>query len=219
MPAPQERICQLADEAAAANDPEAALAALHDLRKELVSFERSRVAQALRSGSSFAAVAKALGISRQAAHRRFRDLAPAAAEPLALSSHARRVVHLAREEAARNDSGELASAHLLIGVLRSGGGTSTALEAEGVTAEAARRSLPADNATSTPPGCERHSGGRPLLSEAAEIARARRSRCIEADHIALAALDAPDGRALRAVTALGVRPAALRERLARGASG
>lgn len=219
MPEPQKRICGLADEAAAANHPEAALAALRGLREELVSFERSRVAEALRSGSSFGAVAKALGISRQAAHRRFRELAPTAAEPLALSSHARRAVHLAREEAARTDSGELASAHLLIGVLRSGGGTSSALESEGVTAEGARSSLPADDATRAAPGCEGHGEGRPLLWEAAEIARARRSRCIEAEHIALAALDAPDGRALRAITALGVRPAALRERLVRGAPG
>ena len=48
---------------------------LTELRRELDELERAHVGRALQSGSSFADVARPLGISRQAAHRRYRDLA------------------------------------------------------------------------------------------------------------------------------------------------
>lgn len=209
MTSSQHRICRLAEEAAATSEPEAALEALRELRDELAGFERSRVAEALRSGSSFGTIAKAMGISRQAAHRRYRDLAPTSDEPISLSSHARRAVQLAGEEAAAAGAPGVASAHLLLGVLRSGGGVSRALEAEGVSHAAARRCLSAD---ATPHGAE-DGAGRAVLVDAAEIARARHSPCIEVDHIVLAALNGADGGALRAITALGVTPAAVRDRL------
>lgn len=71
----EERICRLAQEAAAAREPEAALRTLRALREELEELERRRVAKALRSGASFGEVARAVGITRQSAHRRYRDLA------------------------------------------------------------------------------------------------------------------------------------------------
>ena len=70
----RHRICRLADEAAAPKKPQAALRTLRELREELLELERSRAAEALRNGSSFGDIAKALGISRQAAHRRYRGL-------------------------------------------------------------------------------------------------------------------------------------------------
>ena len=73
----QHPICRLAEQAAGADEPEAALQALRELRGELEDLERSRVEDALRNGSSFGAVARAMNISRQAAHRRYRDLVPA----------------------------------------------------------------------------------------------------------------------------------------------
>ena len=215
MAAPQHRICQLADEAAAAREPEAALEKLRELRDELVAFERARVSQALRTGSSFGSVAKAMGISRQAAHRRYRDLAPGTAEPLALSSHARRAIQLARDEAATTGARTVASEHLLIGVLRSGGSASVALEAGGVNAEAARRCIRRVNGTRNGDGerAEENGAVRAVLAEAAKIARERGSRYVEADDLALAALDGPDDGARRAITALGLKPRAVRERL------
>jgi hypothetical protein len=204
-------ICRLADEAAAADGPESALRTLRELRAELVAFERSRAADALRSGSSFGDIAKALGISRQAAHRRYRDLAPKAGDPLPLSSHARQAVNLAREEARASGTPELGSEHLLLGVLRSGGGASSALEAEGVTADAARGCLAGSGRRTA----TRDAGSRggTVLAQAAEIAGARNARYVEADHIVLAALTDPDGGALRALTSLGVTAAAVRDRL------
>ena len=215
MAAPQHRICQLADEAAAAREPEVALEKLRELRDELVAFERARVSQALRSGSSFGSVAKAMGISRQAAHRRYRDLAPGTAEPVTLSSQARRAIQLARDEAAATGARTVSSEHVLVGVLRSGGRASVALEAGGVNAVAARRCIrianEARNGHHEPP--EENGAVRAVLAEAAKMARSRGSRYVEANDLALAALDGPDDGARRAITALGLKPGAVRERL------
>src|SRR6188472_771923 len=71
-----QAICRLAGEAADAADPEVALEALTRLREELEQFERQQVARALTAGRSFGAIARALGISRQAVHRRFSGLSP-----------------------------------------------------------------------------------------------------------------------------------------------
>ena len=212
MPAPQHRICLLADEAATATEPEVALEKLRELRAELVALERARVAQALRTGSSFGSVAKAMGISRQAAHRRYRELAPSKARSLSLSRQVRQAIRLARQEATAAGARGLSSGHLLLGVLRSGGGTSLALEAGGVTAEAARRCLRAGDGDARE-GAATAETAKAVLAEAAEIARARHASSIEADHLVLAALNGPDGGARRAITALGVTPAAVRERL------
>ena len=57
------------------DDPMAALQALTELRHQLDLVERSQVARALDTGHTFTAIAVPLAISRQAAHRRHRDLA------------------------------------------------------------------------------------------------------------------------------------------------
>lgn len=208
-PRTETRINHLADEAAATADAETALTLLRELRVEVDELERSRVAEALRDGASFGTIAKAMGISRQAAHRRYRDLAPTAEpEPLQLSSHARRALHLAVQEARRLNARTVGSEHLLLGVLRSGGPTAGALEAEGLTADAVRACV---RAAAAPDPEQRVT--TTVLKEAATVARARNSPFVEADHVVLAALNAPDGGALRAVTALGAQAAAVRARL------
>ena len=79
------RIIALLERMLTVSDPTRGLANLTELRRELDELERVYVARALQSGSSFATVARPLGISRQAAHRRFRDLAvpPPARRPSA----------------------------------------------------------------------------------------------------------------------------------------
>ena len=69
-----QRIRSELREAVSSPDTVTALTALTSLRADLESFERDRVRYALEDGVSFAAIARALGISRQAAHRRYRDL-------------------------------------------------------------------------------------------------------------------------------------------------
>ena len=66
------RIRAQLQDAMSAPDTLIALTALTDLRGELETLERVGVRYALEDGVSFAAVARALGISRQAAHRRYR---------------------------------------------------------------------------------------------------------------------------------------------------
>jgi len=72
---PGDRLARLAAEASSAPTPRAALSLLTELRHELEAFERRQVAHALAEGTSFAAIARDLGITRQAVHRRFRDVA------------------------------------------------------------------------------------------------------------------------------------------------
>ena len=199
-------ICRLAERLAEEEDPKAALGAVRALRAELDEFERSVVAAALEGGSSFGDVARQLGISRQAAHRRYRDLVPSDPRPV-LSAHAIRALQLAQEEARALGASALSSEHLLIGVLRGGGDTCRALEAEGITRDGVRECVRAGG------GGEGEACGRAALNAAATIAAARGAPCIDPDHIVLAALAAGDGGALRAITALGVKPAAVRARL------
>ena len=77
-----QRIIALLERTLTDPEPIKALAILSDLRSELDELERTHVARALQAGESFANVARPLGISRQAAHRRYRDLAtPAPQRP------------------------------------------------------------------------------------------------------------------------------------------
>ena len=93
-----QRIAQRFSEILEAKTPIAALRAVTALRRELDGFERQQVARALADGATFASIARELGVSRQAVHRRFRNLSPADA-PLVTSPDARRVLLYARDEA------------------------------------------------------------------------------------------------------------------------
>ncbi len=59
-----------------ANEPAEALAAVVALRHAADQLERRAVAQALVQGWSWAEVAEALGVSKQAAHKRLSGLMP-----------------------------------------------------------------------------------------------------------------------------------------------
>src|SRR5215208_6902784 len=116
-----ERICALAHEAAEAEEPVVALRALAALRHEVDAFVSVQVGCTLRAGGSFSDVARALGVSRQAVHRRFRDLAPPRRRdrrpPLFATAAARHVMRLAREEAVAA-AVPPGSAHVLLGLVR-----------------------------------------------------------------------------------------------------
>jgi len=58
-----------------ADDPEAALAAVVALRRLADGLERRAVLAALDRGWSWSRIAQALGVSKQAVHKRFADLA------------------------------------------------------------------------------------------------------------------------------------------------
>jgi hypothetical protein len=123
-------------------------------------------------------VARPLGISRQAAHRRYRDLAsPPPPRKPTLAPEARTALIRARQEATRHGSISIDSTHLLLAIA----------EGRGVNVEAARRSFapPAINAPAP-------SGLHPAL-------HARLTRdpgTLHLDHLVRAALEDPEGRRL-----------------------
>jgi len=117
-------------------DPTASLRSLTALRAELDVLERHLVGRALQEGQTYTQIARPLGISRQAAHRRYRDLTA----PPRLSEIARATLVRAREEAARQGSRSIDGEHLALALARAGALT--------IDVEAARRSFapPAINA-------------------------------------------------------------------------
>src|ERR1700733_51437 len=97
---------QLARETVQIDDPETALRALTALRREIDATESEIVRRALQAGASWSQIARALGISKQAAHRKYRHVfdssdAAAADQRIAVSEAARQCIELAREEAKR----------------------------------------------------------------------------------------------------------------------
>lgn len=110
-------------------EPTASLRALTALRAELDVLERHLVGRALQEGQTYTQIARPLGISRQAAHRRYRDLTA----PPTLSDDARATLVRAREEAARHGSRSIDGEHLALALARAG--------ALPLDIEAARRSF------------------------------------------------------------------------------
>src|SRR4051812_4766726 len=139
-----QEICRLAEEAAEASDPEVALETLTRLRRELDEFERQQVARALTVGRSFGEIARRLGVSRQAVHRRFKDLRRrrGAVSGLPPTPEVRLVVEYAGAEGEALDARALAPAHLLLGILRNGDRhAAAALTAVGVSLDGAREAV------------------------------------------------------------------------------
>ena len=206
-----KRVCELAQEAAHAEDGMSALRTLTELGREAEELTRAHVEHALASGHSFADVARALGITRQAAHRRYRRLAPertpAPPRRLVATAEARHAVRLARERAIA--AGEpLRAKHVLLGVLGTDTDAARALEAEGVTLDAARACARAADAGDNDPASLRR-----VLRAAALVAAARGEERLGAERLLLAALADADGGARRTLAALGVTPASVRKRL------
>jgi hypothetical protein len=180
-----QNIVSLLERALTVPAPIESLATLAELRNELDELERTHVARALQAGESYADIARPLGISRQAAHRRYRDLASAPPARPTLSPEARAALLKAREEAARHGSVSIDSTHLLLAIAGQ----------RGVDVDAARRSFGPPTINAPVP-----SGLHPALH-----ARLTRGEgMLGLDHLVRAALEDPDGR--RLLDRLGVAP-------------
>jgi ATP-dependent Clp protease ATP-binding subunit ClpA len=203
------RICTLAEEARNAGDPESALRVLTELRHELDAFVRLQVERGLVAGRSFGELARALGISRQAAHRRYRELAPRR-EPrrLAATEQARYVVRLAHAETCAAGESAVGSRQLLLAVLRTDTDAAHALQSEGVTLEKARACPPPARENGADPACLRR-----ILRRAGRLALARGDRHLGPRQLLVATLADEDGGAAHTLTALGATPASIRARL------
>src|SRR5579875_1732248 len=132
------------------NDPAGQLEALCELRRELDTIESELAAEAIRAGMSWREIGAAIGVSKQAAHRRHRESVARMvkeAEPsvatasggVNVSVPARRAVRIARQEAASLGGTEVGTEHLLLGILQCGDDhAALLLRRMGVTLEAAR---------------------------------------------------------------------------------
>ena len=227
------RLCDLIQHAVAAEEPEASLRAVAALREDLVTFEEAQVARAFRRGASYRTIAEALGISRQAAHRRYRDVvgaersAPDAGgeEPdpetrMLVTSEARAAVKLAREEAAALGSGAVGTEHLLLGILRLGDPHAAAvLQQLGVELATARANAHSTLVNGTLNGVPEGPKGisptaRAVFDQSLREAVRRGDGYIGVEHLLVASVVDDEGGAHRTLQALGVDPASVVDALA-----
>jgi ATP-dependent Clp protease ATP-binding subunit ClpA len=135
------------------SDPAGQLEALCELRRELDAIESELAGEAIRAGMSWREIGAAIGVSKQAAHRRHRDSVARMVKDtdtsaennghsngsVAVSVPARRAVRIARQEAASLGSNEVGTEHLLLGVLQCGDDQAAMLLRRlGVTLESTR---------------------------------------------------------------------------------
>jgi ATP-dependent Clp protease ATP-binding subunit ClpA len=219
----EDRLSELLEHAVHATDPEVSLHAVAALRRELDAYERVQAWRALDAGSSYGSVARALGISRQAAHRRYRELVAAAEPPPGaarrrVTPEARAAVQLAGEEAKSMGASRIGSEHLLLGILRAGDERAApVLRAHGVTLEAARMAalptLGGDDGGGGGGGSALTEYARRVFSEAMRNAQATPGHSIDAADLLAAALHDDGGGACRTLDALAVDAAVVRASL------
>jgi len=228
MPASSATLEQLARDTVQITDPETALRALTALRQELDATEPEIVRRALQSGASWSQIALALGVTKQAAHRKYRHLFEQAwgegpeGPRLRVTPEARRSIQFAREEAKHLGQPAVGTEHILLGILRCQGSHAVAvLEAEGVTLEGARKCL-----QTTMPGLPPSAVGgledenETVSSHARRILRGSRREAIRhghssigVEHLLLALLSDSRNGAVQTLEELRTTPARIRREL------
>jgi hypothetical protein len=199
-------------------DAHEALQRIAALRQVLDDVERVQVSRALDGGLSLAAAGRALGISRQAMHRRYGDLSAAAKQKrtrtpqppvappaggLVITPEARLVLRHAISEAQAAGQPSVEGEHVLVALLRPP--ALPVLDDAGITLERARSHI---LGASISAGAFAREGDRPD-SRALLIAATRQAQATETDEITpelllRTALADPDGAAARTLRALGV---------------
>ena len=231
VPATPATIEQLARDIVRTPDPEPALRALSALRQELEQTEPELVVRALQTGTSWAQIARALGVSKQAAHRKHRHLAdevhldsPSGGPRILVTSEARRTIQLAREEAKQLGQPALGTEHILLGILRCQHSHAVkALNALGVTHEAARACLQTTMPGVPPdPSASPSTGGsesgvsphaRRILEGSLREAVKRHEGYIGVEHVLLALLSDSRNGAVQTLEALKTTPTKIRRQL------
>jgi hypothetical protein len=232
---------RLAREAVAASRPTDALRAIAGLRQQLDALEAARVDAALADGCSWRVIAEALGVSRQAAHRKHSARHAALAKQLedqsvagsrlVIVGPARAAVVLARQEAAQCKSRLVGTEHLLAGLVRERkGAAACALSNLGITLEKVRHCAQAsadlaggdpETEDLSPPGWAVASRlpfsrrGRYALEQALREAVRLGDEHLGVEHLLLALLHDTGCRAVQCLERLGVAPLMVEEELAR----
>ena len=225
---------ELATRAVQVSRPADGLAAVAALRTRLDALEEMHVENALRRGMSWRQIAEALGVTKQAAHKKYaKRLGGRAAEGapveagrnrLIITGRARHAVQLARQEAAALTAHEVGTEHLLLGLVRGDGDPAAhTLASLGVALAAARREAErVQREEEAVRGLLGAAPARPPISAAARRALeqslrealARGDPHLGVEHVLLAVLRDARGGAARTLAALGVAPAAVDGRLA-----
>jgi ATP-dependent Clp protease ATP-binding subunit ClpA len=222
---------QLAHDAVHIPDAETALRALSALRQELDQIEPELVARALQAGATWSDVARALGVTKQAAHRKHRELArtlqlslPGGGPKVLVTTEARRSIQLAREEARQLGQPAVGTEHILLGILRCRGSHAVqALNALGVTHEAARLyvqpTMPGHSPDAITPGGDGNDRqgvtpqARRILEGSLREAVKRHEGYIGVEHLLLALLTDSRNGAVQTLEAMRTTPKAIRRRL------
>jgi ClpA/ClpB-like protein len=208
----QPSVVELARRAAELGDPRVALSAIADLRRRLEELEEYHVETALARGASWSEIGSALGISKQAAHKRFATRVVGRTDRqgarMTVTGAARLAVRLARAEAARAGIGTLAPEHLLLGLLRlPQGGAAQALSEAGLRLPPARLALaPRGSKTLAPRDVVISRRTRAVLEQALEEALVRGDEELGDIHVLLAVLHGGGSGVRRKLELLGVAP-------------
>ncbi|MGO9499916.1 MAG: Clp protease N-terminal domain-containing protein [Solirubrobacteraceae bacterium] len=234
MAASRGTIEQLARDTARLADPETALRALTALRQELDATEPELVLRALQAGASWSRIARALGISKQAAHRKYRYLfdhamdASTGGPKLLVTPEARQSMQFAREEAKRLGQPAVGTEHVLLGILHCRESYAVrALNALGVTLETARECLRTTMPGLTPKSSHPEPSApvgvtpqaRRIVEGSLREALKRGEGHIGVEHVLLALLSDSRSGAVQTLEALRTTPSAIRRRLERERSG
>jgi ATP-dependent Clp protease ATP-binding subunit ClpA len=234
MTASPQTIEQLARDTVQIADPETALRALTALRQELDATEPELVHRALAAGASWSQIARALGVTKQAAHRKYRHLiehavtTPTDGPKVLVTSEARRCIQFAREEAKRLGQPAVGTEHILLGILRCEHSHAVkALSALGVTLETARGCLQTTMPgvpTASTEGAADDDGGvsaqaRRILEGSLREALKRGEGYIGVEHLLLALLSDSRNGAVQTLEELRTTPAKIRRQLERESAG
>jgi hypothetical protein len=226
-----DRALKIVKQASNLADPRDGLAAVAELRRELEALEAAQVRSAVAAEWSWSAIAAALRVSKQAAHKKHGTPRGRASgrsgdddKRMVITADARAVVRLARVEVEGLGDASVEPQHLLLGLLRSGDGPAwAALRRAGVELDAVRREVRA--ARPKQPETDEHTvpGARPAVSPAARStfeqslreAVAREDDQLGVEHILLALIRDRGGAAAQTIGRLGIPLGRLHRQLER----
>lgn len=203
-------------------DPANGLDAVRQLRQELERAEKAQVSNALAAGWTWARIGRALGVSRQAVHRKFSSCKPVPLIPTIplISGSVRVALVLARTEASARGDVLVGTEHLLLGLLQQGEGRAArALREAGAQLRLLRSvadvQSPQDLSSVPPSQIGMTSRAATALDLAAMLAQRGGEKRMGDHHILAALLRDPDSGAVALLRGSHVDPFEVLEALGR----